>query len=319
MRMNFKINGLRRRFGAAASAVLLCGIAASAQPFADPTGTWDCTMSGPRDGLAVIGFEGNSFSIFEILVPKKQIVSTFSEVRSAEGDTRGGPSGTTNLVSTNIFGVEGVSGIWNYDVKGHIIGHFIEATAPVSCVTNLELTTTTVTNSDGSTTSTTTTNISIDCTGAGTNAVSFVGTVVPGKRLTLVCDSTIGKVTYRGIPSATLTNAANSYYASFFQNGLRFGESLTLSPSVIGPNIYDVVGDGPGYSYPDGVAIVSGWKKIAFSMEVEPTNHVTRAVVGSFNSKKLSSRTTGLQEPPGLEQPRVRFNVDVVPVPPPVP
>src|SRR5262245_11432626 len=165
MRMNFKKSSLRRAFGAAASAVLLSGLAASAQPFSDPTGTWDCTMSGGRNGLAIVTFSGNTFSIFEILVPKKQEFE-FDATRGTENSTRQGDiGGGTNLVSTQLFGAGAFAGTWNYDQKGHVIGHFIESSAPVSCTTNLTFTTTYETNG-GIVTTITTTNISIDCTGA---------------------------------------------------------------------------------------------------------------------------------------------------------
>ena len=315
--MNFKINRLRRVFGAAASAALLSGLAVSAQPFSDPAGTWDCVMSGGRNGLAMVTFEGNTFSMFEILVPKKQVVTTSKASRGGDVGRGDSTPGTNVVLSvTNLFGAGDLTGTWNFDVKGRIMGHFIESSAPVSCTTNTVITAVTETNG-GTVTTTFSTNTTVDCTGAVTNAFSFVGTVVPGKRLTLVCDSSIGKVTYRGIPAVTLPDASGSYYGDLYQNGQHFSESLTMSPE--GGNIYDVVGDGPGYSYNDGVAIVSAWKKIAFAMTVEPTNLVTRAVVGSFNSKKLSSRTTGLQEPPGEERPRVRFNVDMLPTAPPAP
>src|SRR5437773_12250235 len=111
-------NHLRRSAAAIAASLLLGGLTALAQPFALPDGDWDCTMSGGRSGLAQISFAGNTFTIFEILVPKRVVVNTsFTESRGADGDSRGGPTGggVTNHASTNLFGAGGLTGPWNFD------------------------------------------------------------------------------------------------------------------------------------------------------------------------------------------------------------
>ena len=67
-------------------------------------------------------------------------------------------------------------------------------------------------------------------------------------------------------------------------------------------NIYQVNGNGPGYTYSDGsYCIVSRQHKIGFSFiqTADSTNGVLRATMGNLvsNKKKTYSNTNGTAEP----------------------
>jgi hypothetical protein len=165
-------------------------------------------------------------------------------------------------------------------------------------------------------------------TGETTNAVSFVGTVVPGKRFNLVSSSSDGKVTYKGVPAEALPNQDGSaWYGVKFQNGQRFVEFFSLHSFAGGnpfmtdypginnyPNIYWTTdGVGPSYDF-YGIAVISKQKEAGFAFqEFTGSNAVLRATVGSFTSTKKSTKavTQGVIEP----DTRIRFNATKQPSP----
>jgi hypothetical protein len=347
MKTNFNLkNGsgrILRDAVATAALLLLSGFAAQGQTAPpDPTTvTWDCVMSGPRDGLAYITFSktpfigeldpsGNNFSFggTEILVPKAQQFSGSQEARNNGGDaTRTGttPGDTNSLNGTQIFGSEDVVGPWNFDSQGRMVGYFIEISKPV-CTTNVFPISTNgvglfdpnefcvLTNVAGNTNFVTVCYTNQLICKALTNALSFVGKVVTGKRLTLVAATPFGHVTFRGVPMvASLTNISGSWFGVMKKNGQTLNEFFTLSGS--GP-IYDVMGAGPGYAYTNGVAILSSQKKIGFSLGFEPNDDVVRAVVGPFNSRKINGSTHGLEGILGGTDTRIRFDATRLALPP---
>jgi hypothetical protein len=119
--MNAKLTqmaGRLARTGAAvlAAALLSGGLTNSAQaapPFASPVGTWDFTMTGPREGVGLITFSNdNTLSVLEIIVPKPHHGSNrdFNELRNVgDNETRTGFNVSTNTglpAHTNIIGAE---------------------------------------------------------------------------------------------------------------------------------------------------------------------------------------------------------------------
>jgi len=305
MKTNIAIrNGCIRNFRSAAAVLglfLLAGSAGVCQaappPPASPVGTWDIFFSGGgRVGLANITFAGDStFAGYEIMAPKQPGSSQASGRPGAIGS--GVPSSNTNSMGTNIFGFETVLGPWGFDSKGRVIGSWVELTPANTCVTNTTITATSVTNGNVITV-TLSTNTSVNCD-ALTNQVSFVGTVVPGKRLTLVASTSTGKVTYRGVPNAPLPDISGQWYGYKNEQKQSFLEFFTLTPD--GLNTYDFVGSGPGgvdgeYIY-SGFAMVSKHKKMAFASQViYPTvGSNILSSIGSFNPKSVNAQTKGIE------------------------
>jgi hypothetical protein len=266
------------------AALLLLGLSASAQPFSNPAGTlWDCTMSGGRDGLAVLFFDDktNSFTMTEIIVPKKP--APFNDSRGTISDGRNGDTGTTPFRSVDLFGGGSVTGPWNIDANGHIVGFWTEPGGDIL------------------------------------NQFSFTGTMVPGKRLTLNVKSTVGNMVYRGKPSTSLGDLSGQYYGTLSQAGRQYTDFFTLSNPGIGShsvdpsdNIYDLNGSGPGYVYDStsySFAIISAWKKVAYTALLgSPTEtNIVRAVVGSFSLKTGRGNTSGMQQSDLVSTNRVSF------------
>jgi hypothetical protein len=309
-------------------------------------------MSGPREGVAYITFTTNAdssglnftFNGYQVMVPKNHEGEEFKASRNnADDATRTGfvtdpgkPDGT------QIFGSQPIEGPWNFDTKGQVIGHFVE-TSEVICNTNVITLTeeffastnqVAVTNEPDannifcatfpvfdSTNTFTGTNgrmcfsNSISCS-ALTNAISFVGKVVPGKRLTLTTSTPFGKVVYRGVPARDLSDISGSWSGAKKQDLVVYNEFFAVERSMLHadiPNVYFVTGAGPAYSY-FGHAILSSQKKIAFSFGLADPNGVpspdgsVRAAIGPFDSKKFSFKAHGWEQPGGTLNSPVKFN-----------
>ena len=322
------------------------GKPASAQAAHPVVGTWDCILSGPRGGTAYLTFfedeesmNHGTFIGYEVMVPKHPKPTDIGDARGGEGEDRGG--GTTPRVrGQQIFGAETPNGSWALDNAGRTIGHFIEVSALENCVTNAFPTSTNgappspdptpftnsisgdefcvtapidlTTNSLGNYNMQTICYTNIIICEALTNAISFVGKVVPGKRLTLISTTPFGKTAYRGVPAQGLPDISGDWFGTKKQAGTTYQEFLTLSPSGFPfPNIYDVVGAGPGYSY-QGHAVLSSRKSISFVLGMDPplpTDPVTvvRAVTGPFNVKNIAAVTRGFDQPGGVFTNRITF------------
>jgi hypothetical protein len=333
---------------ASAPLLLAGGLTALGQVQQDPTTVawWDCVVSGPRDGLAYISFtrnpdaSGNNFTFtgYEVMVPKAHTsgTNTVVDARNDGGDsTRTGSDPVPEpLNGQQIFGSQDISGPWNFDTQGRVVGFFYEISTP-SCNTNVV--TVSVTNIPSTNAATPMTNApdsnnifyaifpindtnslfsgtnqlitysnSISCT-ALTNAISFMAKVVPGKRLTLTSSTSFGKVIFRGVPAVDLADISGAYGGSKKQARVTYGEFFSLTPSLRFadiPNVYAVMGSGPTYSYM-GHAILSSQRKVAFSFSIldlkgNPVSpEAVRAATGSFNYHKVSFTSHGWDQPAG--------------------
>lgn len=309
------------RLGAAAGAVLLCGapVQSRAAAFDSPEGQWDVYMSGRHLGLAVFTFsdggtpDTRTFSVASILVPKPQGVihaGTSDDSRGTGGDDSRNGSGVTNTPPslpdhTNVFGFGVIPnpdnppgtavepGQWGFDAKGRLVGYFTDVSGYTICVTNEVLINTGIG---------VVTNIIVECSRV-TNAISFVGTVAPGKRLTLLASTPDGKSVFTGVPVTTVNvpDVSGDYTAINLQDTLPHSEffALTLNTSgVWGPNAYTISGGGPGYLY-GGIALLSKSGRFAFSVDINPPILQTeklrlRSVIGTLNKRKANFRTGGI-------------------------
>lgn len=282
---------------------MLCGIAVAATlvvfagtasfchaqtPPKSPAGAWDCvTHGGGQSGLAYLNFDTNgsppySLSGYELLASTPASSSNDGGRNPGGGAGRGDSLPSTNSATgaTKVFGFSDVSGSWAYDEKGRVIGNLTYAVESSAGSGNYV-----------------------------TNAVSFVGKVVPGKRLTLVASTSFGRVAYRGVPTVAVTDSTGSSFdGSSWQGikkqaGVSYQEFFSLSSAETpDPNIYNMIGSGPGYTYYAGVCMISSKRKIGFSLiesSGSPTNGLLRASVGSFvnNSRKSAANTKGIIEP----------------------
>jgi len=117
-------------------------------------------------------------------------------------------------------------------------------------------------------------------------------------------------VTMRGVPSAQLNDLSGAWYGVKKQAQTTSFEFLELTNSPIGPNTYLVSGEGADYRY-FGAASLSSQKKIALALTVfgaERDYQSTRAVIGPFNSKKLTGNTAGVDAPGGITDAINRLN-----------
>jgi hypothetical protein len=271
--------------------------------------------------------------------PVVAATNSSSDGRNAGGaDSRGGSSSSTNTsstatttASTTLFGFTDISGPWRYGNDNRIMGFFTELINVSSNVTNYLATNVLETISNASNPSeitnilvafadaqsTAVTNYSwptngqwyvfnnpnmvvVEGSAEMTNAISFVGKAVAGKRLTLVSSTSFGRVNYTGIPAVALTDFSGSGWSGIKRaNGQFFVEFFNMnSPDDAGyPNIYPVSGVGPGYSNL-GHTMISAQKKIGFFFVA---NGVRRASVGSFslNTKNGTAKasTKGIEDP----------------------
>lgn len=316
---------------AAATALASCALPLQtrAAAFASPVGTtWEVVMSARHQGLAYITFSGDgtndsTFSVASILVPKPlpQPSTSSDDGRGTGGDDSrngGSTNGTPALPAhTNIFGfgmipradspgTEVDSGHWGFDWHGRLVGFYTDVSGYSVCVTN-----TVLVNTDLGVV----TNIVIECSRV-TNAISFVGTVVPGKRLTLLASTPDGKSVFTGVPVATnLPDISGQWTGTKVDRTLPYSEFFTLTRNDPSQNTYAINGTGPGYFYA-GTAILSKSGKFGFAAQINPPTSPTdldtevhvRAVFGTFNKRKPSFNTTGLDQGSNDPDNRIRFN-----------
>jgi hypothetical protein len=306
------LGGYLRLGVAAGTALLSCGLPLHAHAASDPVGTWDVAISGSRQGLAVMQFNvDGSFSIFEIIVPKRVSSSSSHDTGDRGGPDSRNDSGlpTTPITFTNLFGEESIlNGRWSFDINGRVIGTFGESLAEVC--TPETFTVVTISNFDTSTFFITNTITITNCVGI-TNGVSFTGTAVPNTRLTLTGRAFGRPVVFSGLPSMALTNAAGPYNGARVAGGETSFEFLSLSASGLGiPNLYDVTGVSGGYTYTSlgGHALVSRRGKVAFAIPFDPDGEILRATVGGFDLRRLRFSTLGVEQPDGQIDKFIRFN-----------
>jgi hypothetical protein len=142
--------------------------------------------------------------------------------------------------------------------------------------------------------------------GTATNAISFVGTVTPGKRLALVATTSYGKVTYNGTPLNTSPYDLSGPWYGYLKDGEEMLEFFTLTPVTEAnnpwgdvapdlptyPNIYLVTqGIGPDYSF-NGISMLSSQKKIGFAFETTAlgsSNTVLSATYGTLSASRKAT------------------------------
>jgi hypothetical protein len=342
------------RLGAAAGAVLAsCGLPlhARAAAFDSPAGTWDVSLSGSRQGLAIMEFtdggtpDTRTFSVYEIVVPPKPSSSGGSDPRSVDENrhpgtddaSRNGFISTGNSVlsaaaqsTPRLFGDElSASGMWGFDTKGRIVGFYGESLGLV-CTTNIVTITNCINGDIPGQPCGFVTNIETVVCVSVTNGVNFVGNVVPNKSLTLAAQTENHKFTLRGLPIIALTNIAGSYVGSKTANGVTTFEFFTLSP-VTPPvelpgmlNVYSIVGGSADYSYMvapgffslGGTALLSRSGRIAFAIPLDPDGFVFRATLGGFDRVHLRFNTMGVEQSSGILGNFIRFNGALAPTGP---
>jgi len=143
---------------------------------------------------------------------------------------------------------------------------------------------------------------------AVTNAVNFTGKMTPGERLTLNAKSAAGNFTISGVPAVAQADLSGEWSGTRKQYGSNVFELFDLAAVTNKPNSYLVNGDGPGYSY-EGYALLSVKKKIALGLTIinGTSYQATRATIGSFNTNKLKSKTSGIEAPTSTGAPTNRL------------
>jgi hypothetical protein len=137
--------------------------------------------------------------------------------------------------------------------------------------------------------------IQVNCSGI-TNSANFVGTVLPGKRLLLAANTSLGKVLFRGVPATVLPDISGAWSGIKRAHGVSSLEFFQLLEPDSLNGVYLVDGMGADYSY-HGAAIVSSQKKIAFAAGIAGglNDMDVRATLGSFNFKNLTANTAGVE------------------------
>jgi hypothetical protein len=283
----------------------LAGVA-QAQPFASPVGTWDVIQSGPRSGVAQMTFNSDfTIAMQEVIVPNvpqstSGSGSTAIGRNSGISSTRDGVTsgGTTNGLPahTDLFGFfssprsddpagalilhHGVpAGQWGFDTAGHLIGFFVEVSAPSAITTNAP---------------------DVNYTRI-TNAISFTGRVTLNNRnptnshLTLVCSTPAGKVTFSGLTLIPVTDISGSWYGTEIAQGLPYNELFSVSN--VDTNLYNVTGSGPqyedfglGFNFV-GQILVSRRNRVGFVTSHPVTNSPlpeVRAIIGPINLRRFN-------------------------------
>jgi hypothetical protein len=179
-------------------------------------------------------------------------------------------------------------------VKGRLVGYYTDVSGYSVCVTNLVPVFNPIITAWE-------TNIVVDCNRL-TNAISFVGTVVPGKRLTLLVSTPDGKSVFTGVPVTTnVPDISGNWTGIKLQNTLPNQEFFTLTRNDPSANGYAVDGTGPGYQY-GGLALLFKSGKFAFFSRIpangsdNDTEVRVRAVVGTLNERAINFRTGGLDQ-----------------------
>ncbi len=326
--------------------------AGSADPSTGSSFTWDLISSGAgQRGMAFITFSNDgTFRGYQLLAALPANTNLIVVGRGGGNVGRDGSGGgSTNTVVKNvIFGFGPIDGTWTRNSRGKILGFFSEALNVTSIVTNyfastnsyflvnsqdgLDTTNVTVAFTNGQASQAVTiswpdpapgfnqeytlanTNFTTQVgTAENTNAVSFSGTSVLAKRLTLLCTTTFGKVTYSGVAAQTGADVSGDWIGSKKENGLSQNEFFSLASFSTGnpfpsdfpdianfPNMYFTTnGLGAGYQF-SGVAMVSHQKQMGF---IFVNNDGTmRTMMGPLKPTKFgpTAKTKGIEEPLNL-------------------
>jgi len=258
---------LKRLSSVAAPVVALMiggsAVQTTAAAFDSPVGDWDFSFSGSEKGVAQVTFAGDfTLTGFEILMPGKPKPNN----SSVDVNPRGGPStgvdprtgqpevgsGTNTVYS---WGGVLVAGFWGYDERGKIVGAVTYTSS------------------------------------SSTNGMSFVGSVVQGRRMTLKASDDTGKMIYSGVPRVVLPDISGDYTATGKKGRTKLTGLLSITPSG-DPNLYEIEVRGPGYTG-TGIGMLTSNKKLGIYYEIGATNPAIVSLSGAFNSSKLKGTVTG--------------------------
>jgi len=325
------------------------GSASPSGPDPEGSFTWDLISSGSgQRGMAFITFSSDgTFRGYQLLAATPANTNSIAIGRDGGSIGRGGSgSGGTNAIVKNLlFGFGPIDGFWTRNSKGKIVGLFSEALNVTSIVTNyfastnsfnlvnsqnaLDTTNILVLFTNGQASASVTiswpdpapgfnqdytlanTNFTTQVGSAeGTNIVSFTGMASGTKRLTLLCTTSFGKVTFRGVEATKSVDLSGDWIGSRPVNGHSANEFFSLTsfqtdnpfpaefPDIANfPNLFFTTnGVGAGYTF-SGVAMVSQQKKVGF-MFIN-NDGTGRAMMGNLKPTKFgtTANTKGIEEP----------------------
>ena len=260
----------RLSLAAASALALLAGTTPPAQgaAFDSPVGQWDFTLSGKARGNAQIVFNADGTI--------DGYVQRYTNKKLPKTNPRG-PSddGTRNVLSTNTVSITNLSGDatidghWGFDERGKILGYLNEH--------------------------------SFEGTNATTDSITFNGVVTAPTRVTLQGRSSVGKITYSGIPDGPLLNIGAVFTATGKRGKTQVVEFFTLTSMGGNNSIYGVTqGSSPGQTY-GGVALLSGRKQL--SMVTTNNDGLTplrlTTLVGSIKTNTAKASLTGKESVAG--------------------
>lgn len=245
---------------------IAAALAAAATPLLaqqSPVGSWDVVLRGDQKGVAQLTFNPDyTITGTEVITIKPAPASDDDNPRgTVNGGIRvnGTPTSTNSVATTNFFGASPITGIWQTNLSGLIIGILSEGDS------------------------------------SGTNGISFRGKR-SGSRLNLVGHHEKRTINYRGVPLTTLADISGNFYATGKKEGESYIELFNLTADDDTPNRYIVTGQGPSYDFV-GIALLSGQNQLAIaSLQSIGTNGVLSAVSGGYNFSKRRGSLTGVDE-----------------------
>ena len=322
--------------------------AGAANPAVGGSFTWDLISTGAGErGISFVTFTNDgTFTGYQMLAAIPPKTNAVSNGRGGTTVGRGDSGGTGTTVQTFLFGFSPIKGTWTIDSHGRIIGFFDEALNVTSVVTNYAASSGFVTLTNPQLT-TETTNVFVSYTNGqasakvtipwpdpppgfnqdytllnpsnsiaigsaeSTNIVSFVGTSVLGKKLTLICTTTFGKVTFKGVPAVKNVDISGNWIGAIHHNGITANELFSLTafspsanpfptdfPDIANfPNLFFTTnGLGAGYTF-GGVAMVSQQKTVGFT--ITNSAGTLRAVIGTLKPTRFGTTATtkGVESP----------------------
>ena len=295
---HMKTNQITRRFTRAvltATLSLAClANLATAQP--SPVGEWDFVFAGSHRGNARIMFLSDFTLVgFQITtLPPARRPSVDSRTGEIEGagsvDPRTGEiDGNTGTVTDTFFGSAVVSGVWSFDVSGRVIGSYIIDSTVIENGTNQPVSTALSFRANVNPQRTTR-------SGALVGAM-FINAQGPEQRVQL-----------RGKPTIPLADLTGSHYGLSVREGISYQEFFSLSPSPTGlPNMYDVAGSGPDYSY-TGVALLTRTGQFSMSTQRSGTNAVITSLTGPLRTRTFPPMGTLTGQQDSIRTVKLRIN-----------
>lgn len=271
---------------------LLLPAAVQAQTPPSPVGDWDLVYSGRQRGLAVLSFQSDfTFTGYEILRPTPPPTPKPADPdpnprptsgRVGDSITTGGSGGATTV--TNLLGSAPISGTWGYDVRGKLIGILNQLSLTVK---TLEVVTTNIIDN----VPVYSTNL-VDTLVTETNAVSFRGTVVPGKRMTLALSGQNGNNSLAGLPVIPLADQSGPFYVTGRRGTVSFVEFLDVTPDPLMLNRYNYTGTGAGYTF-QGRMLVSRQGRIAITAFTNDEEPVLTVYTGQYDRTRRRGELRG--------------------------